>query len=714
MSPRRLAVAAIMIPTLAAAQGPGPLKYPDARRADTVETLHGRAVPDPYRWLEDPNSDETKAWIAAENRVTFGYLEQIPARTKIKERLTRLWNYERFGTPSREGAWYIFAKNDGLQNQSVIYKTRALDAPAEILIDPNSLSSDGTVALSSLSFSDDGKYLAYSQSASGSDWLEWRVRDVATGRDLPDVLKWGKFSSAAWLKDGSGFFYSRYDAPKDDETFTGVNKFQKVFFHKLGTSQDADTLVYERKDQPDWGLTADVTEDGRFLLIYQSEGTKPENRIFVKDLSRPGATIQPFLDKFDADYNVVGNDAERFYVMTDKDAPRRRIVGIDLGRPDPSAWTTVVPEASGRDVLASVRMVANRFVTDWMTDAHEVVKLYALNGTFEREVALPAIGSITGFSGKRSHSESFYSFSSFAYPGVVYHYDFGTAKSTVFKQPTVDFTPADFETVEVFYPSKDGTKIPLFLTYKKGLKKDGQNPTYLYGYGGFNVPLTPAFSPATIAWMEMGGIFAQASLRGGSEYGKAWHDAGRLANKQNVFDDFIAGAEYLIREKYTSTPKLAIAGGSNGGLLVAACLTQRPDLFGAALPAVGVLDMLRFHKFTIGWAWKSDYGDPDVAADFETLMKYSPLQNLKPGASYPSTLVTTSDHDDRVAPAHSFKFAAAIQAAQAGPAPVLIRIETKAGHGAGKPTSKIIEERADIFAFLVKALNVDAPKAGTQ
>ena len=714
MFPRRLVAIAIMIPTLAAAQGPGPLRYPDARRADTVETLHGRSVPDPYRWLEDPNSDETKAWIAAENRVTFGYLEQIPARVKIKDRLTRLWNYERFGTPSREGDWYIYAKNDGLQNQSVIYKTRALDAPAEILIDPNSLSTDGTVALGSLSFSDDGKHLAYSLSASGSDWLEWRVRDVATGRDLPDVLKWGKFSSAAWLKDGSGFFYSRFDAPKEGEKFTGVNKFQKVFFHKLGTSQDADTLVYERKDQPDWGLTADVTEDGRFLLIYQSEGTKPENRIFVKDLSKPNASIQPFLDKFDADYNIVGNDAERFYVMTDKNAPRRQIVAIDLSRPDPSAWTTIVPEASGRDVLANVRMVANRFVTEWLTDAHEVVKLYALDGTFEREVALPTVGSTAGFSGKRSQSESFYSFSSFAYPGVVYHYDFGRAKSTVFKQPTVDFSPADFETVEVFYPSKDGTKIPLFLTYKKGLKKDGQHPTYLYGYGGFNVPLTPAFSPATIAWMEMGGIFAQASLRGGSEYGKAWHDAGRLANKQNVFDDFIAGAEYLIREKYTSTPKLAIAGGSNGGLLVAACLTQRPDLFGAVLPAVGVLDMLRFHKFTIGWAWKSDYGDPDVAADFETLMKYSPLQNLKPGASYPPTLITTSDHDDRVAPAHSFKFAAAIQAAQAGPAPVLIRIETKAGHGAGKPTSKIIEERADIYAFLVKSLNIDVPKSGTQ
>jgi prolyl oligopeptidase len=714
MQVRHATALAIMIPTLAAAQGPGPLKYPDTRRADTVETLHGRAVPDPYRWLEDPNSAETKAWVEAENRVTFGFLEQIPARGAIKERLTKLWNYERYGTPSREGDWYIYAKNDGLQNQSVIYKTKSVDAPAEILIDPNSLSKDGTVALGGLSFSDDGKYLAYSLAASGSDWLEWHVRDVATARDLPDVLKWSKFSSAAWLKDGSGFYYSRYDAPKEGETYTGVNKFQKVFFHKLGTSQDADVLVYERKDQPDWGFSADVTEDGRFLLIYQSEGTKPENRVFVKDLSKPDSTIQPFLDKFDADYTVLGNDADRFYVLTDKDAPKKRVVAIDLAKPDSAAWKTILPESKDRDVLGNVRMVANRFVTEWLVDAHEIVKLYALDGTFEREVQLPAIGSLGGFSGRRAHTESFYGFSSFAYPGVVYRYDFASGKSTVFKQPKVEFSPDAFETVEVFYPSKDGTKIPLFLTYKKGLKKDGQNPTYLYGYGGFNIPMTPAFSPAMIAWMEMGGIFAQASLRGGGEYGKTWYDAGRLAHKQNVFDDFISAGEYLIREKYTSTPRLAIAGGSNGGLLVAACMTQRPDLFGAALPAVGVLDMLRFHKFTIGWAWKSDYGDPDVSGDFETLMKYSPLHTLKPGTSYPPTLITTSDHDDRVAPAHSFKFAAAIQAAQAGPAPVLIRIETKAGHGAGKPTSKIIEERADIFAFLVKTLNIEQPKAGTQ
>ncbi len=706
MKARHLAILTIMIPTLAAGS-PGQLQYPQAHKGDLVDDLHGRKVPDPYRRLEDPNSPETKAWIEAENRVTFGYLEQIPARTWLKERLTKIWNYERFGPPSKHGDWYVFSKNDGLQNQAVIYKTRSLEATPTVLIDPNTLSKDGTVALGSLSFSDDGKYLAYSLAASGSDWLEWRVRDVATGTDLPDLVKWSKFSSAAWLKDGSGFFYSRYDAPKEGATYTGVNRFQKVFFHRLGTSQDADVLVFERPDQPDWGFSADVTEDGRFLLIVQWEGTKPENRVFVKDLARPGSTIRPFLDHFDADYTIVGNDGERFYALTDKDAPRRRVVAIELSKPEAPDWTTLVPEAAGTDVLGSVRMVGNRFVATWMVDAREVVKLYGVDGTFEREVTLPAIGSVSAFTGRRGHQESFYSFSSFAYPGVVYRYDFKNAASTVFRKPTVDFSPETFETVQVFYPSKDGTRVPLFLTYKKGLQKNGKNPTLLYGYGGFNIALPPSFSPATIAWMEMGGIYAQANLRGGSEYGKAWYDAGRLRNKQNVFDDFIAAAEYLVREQYTSTPKLAISGGSNGGLLVAAAMIQRPDLFGAVLPAVGVLDMYRFHKFTIGWAWKSDYGDPEVQEDFETLMKYSPLHNLKSGTAYPPTLITTSDHDDRVAPAHSFKFAAALQAAQGGPAPVLIRIETKAGHGAGKPTTKIIEERADVFAFLVKTLDID-------
>jgi prolyl oligopeptidase len=695
-----------MTAMMLSATDPSRFDYPAPHRSDVVEDHFGHKIADPYRGLEDPNSAETQAWVAAENKVTFDYLATIPERAKIHERLTELWNYERFSPPSKEGPWYIFGKNDGLQNQAVVYRTPSPDAPAEVLIDPNTLSADGTVALGSVHFTDDGKYMAYSLAASGSDWIEWHVRDVATSKDLPDVIKWSKFSGAAWLKDGSGFFYSRYDEPKAGTALTAVNKFQKVYFHKLGTTQDADTLVYERKDQPDWGLSADVTDDGRFLLIYQSEGTKPENRVFVRDLTSPSKEIAPFLDKFDAEYHVVGNDGDTFYVQTDKDAPRRRVVAIRLTAPDASAWKSVVPEASGRDVLAGTSMVANRFVTQWMTDAHEILKVFALDGTFEKEIALPAIGSVGGFTGKRKDQEGFYAFSSFAHPGEIYRYDFATSASTVFRQPKVAFDPADFETVQVFYPSKDGTKIPMFLTYKKGLNKNGANPTYLYGYGGFDISLTPAFSPALIAWMEMGGIFAQPNLRGGGEYGKAWYDAGRLAHKQNVFDDFIAAAEYLIREKYTSTPKLAISGGSNGGLLVGACLTQRPDLFGAALPAVGVMDMLRFDKFTIGWAWKSDYGDPAVQADFETLLKYSPLHNIKAGTSYPPTLVTTSDHDDRVAPAHSFKFAAALQAAQAGPAPVLIRIETKAGHGAGKPTSKIIDERADIYAFLVKSLGM--------
>ncbi len=708
----RTTVFALVAAMTITAAASGSLEYPRTRKGDVADELHGRRIADPYRWLEDPNSPETRAWIGTQNELTFGYLEGIAARDRLKERLTALWNYERVGAPSRHGPWYIYARNDGLQNQSVIYRTRSLDAEPEVLIDPNALSDDGTVALGSLAFSDDGKYVAYSVATAGSDWLEWRVREVATGRDLPDVVKWSKFSGAAWLHDGSGFFYSRYDAPKEHEVYTGVNKFQKVYFHRLGRTQSDDVLLFERPDQPDWGFNADVTEDGRFLLISQWEGTRPENRIFVRDLSKPDSAIEPFLDRFDADYTVVGNDDERFYVLTDKDAPRRRLVAIDRTRPEPAQWTTLIPEGSGRDVLGSVHMVGNRFVATWMNDAHEVLTIHALDGRRTGEILLPALGAVSGLTGKRHQSETFYVFSSFAYPGVVYRYDFDSGRASVFRQPEVDFSPDAFETVQVFYPSKDGTSIPMFLTYKKGLTRNGQNPTLLYGYGGFNIALTPAFSPANIAWMEMGGIYAQASLRGGGEYGREWYDAGRLKHKQNVFDDFIAAAEYLIRERYTSTPKLAISGGSNGGLLVAAAMTQRPDLFGAVLPAVGVLDMLRFHKFTIGWAWTSDYGDPEVAGDFETLLAYSPLHRLAPGTRYPATLITTSDHDDRVAPAHSFKFAAALQAAQAGDVPTLIRIETRAGHGAGKPTSKIIQEKADVFAFLVKNLGIELPAPG--
>ena len=683
------------------------LSYPATKKGDVVEVLHGQKIADPYRWLEDPNSAETTAWVEAQNKVTFGYLEKIEKRAQVRERLTKLWNYERYGVPSRHGSWTIFSKNNGLQNQAVIYKATSLTATPEVLLDPNTLSTDGTVALSGLSFSEDGRYAAYSTSASGSDWMEWKVREVASGKDLADVIKWSKFSGAAWKKDGSGFYYSRYDAPMSkDEAYSAVNKYQKVFFHKVGTGQGEDQLVYERPDKPDWGFGAEVSDDGRWLLIYQSEGTNRENRIFLRDLADPTGKIEPFLDKFDASYNVVGNDGATFYVATDKEAPRYRVVAIEKGKADAAAWKTLIPQASNRDVLASTSLIANRFVTVWRVDAHEKLRLFALNGTFESEIALPAIGSVSGISGKRKDTDTFYAFTSFNYPSTTFRYDFASKASAVFKQPTVDFDPNAFETKQVFYPSKDGTKIPMFIVHKKGLVLNGSNPTYLYGYGGFDVSLEPAFSPSNIVWMEMGGVYAQPNLRGGGEYGKEWHDAGRLKNKQNVFDDFIAAAEWLIANKYTSTPKLAIGGGSNGGLLVGAVMTQRPELFGAALPAVGVMDMLRYHKFTIGWAWKSDYGDPDVKEDFEVALKYSPLHNLKPGVSYPATLVTTGDHDDRVVPAHSHKFIAALQAAQKGSAPVLTRIETKAGHGAGKPTAKIIEERADQWAFLVKALGV--------
>ncbi len=697
--------------TAAAAQSavppapPAPSAYPKTRTVDHIDDYFGTKVADPYRWLEDDNAADTKAWVEAQNAVTFAYLGQIPARDDIRTRLTTLWNYERYGLPRKRGAHYVFTRNDGLQNQAVFHRTTSLDAAPDVLLDPNTLSPDGTIAVGSTTFSDDGRYMAYSLSESGSDWIRWKVREVATGKDTTDEIRWSKFSTAAWLKDGSGFFYSRFDAPEDGEALTGVNKNQKVYFHALGTSQDADTLAYARPDEPDWGLVADVTDDGRYLLIYQSEGTDPRNRVFVKDLTRPDAKVEPFLDAFDASYSIVGNDGATFYVLTNQGAPRKRLVAITLGQPLPSAWKTLIAEGPKQDVLADVTMAADHFVVTWQIDAQNTVRIHGIDGTLKHDVALPTIGAVS-VSGRRDQAEAFYAFSSFAYPTTIYRLDVARGTSTVFRQPKVAFDPADYETAQVFYTSKDGTRVPMFITHRKGLQRTGANPTYLYGYGGFDISLTPGFSPANLAWMEMGGIYAVANLRGGGEYGKAWHDAGRLANKQNVFDDFIAAAEYLIREKYTSTPKLAIGGGSNGGLLVGAVMTQRPDLFAAALPAVGVMDMLRFHEFTIGWAWKSDYGSSETKEGFDVLYKYSPLHNLKPGTAYPATMVTTADHDDRVVPAHSFKFAAALQAAHKGPQPVLIRIETKAGHGAGKPTSKLIEEAADRWAFLVANLGM--------
>ena len=685
--------------------------YPVARKSDQVDDYHGTKVADPYRWLEDLDSAETAKWVAAENKLTFDFLNSIPQRAAIKERLTRLWNYEKFGVPIKEGSRYFYTRNSGLQNQSVLYTVTSLDAEPRMILDPNTLSADGTVAVSGVQASPDGKLLAYSLSASGSDWQEWKVRDVQTTKDLSDQLKWVKFSSVSWIRDGKGFFYSRYDEPKAD-ALKGANYFQKVYFHKLGTPQAEDVLVYERPDKQDWLFNGSVTEDGNYLMIAVYQGTDVKNRVYYKDLKVKDAPVIKLLDDFDAAYTFIGNEGTRFWFQTDQQASRGKLIEIDVTKPARANWKVIVPES--KETLQGATFVNHKFVLNYLKDAYTQVKVYDTAGKFVNEIALPGIGTADGFGGKANDKETFYAFTGFTTPTTIYRYDFATGKSTVFRQPKVEFNPNDYETKQVFYTSKDGTKVPMFITHKKGLKLDGSNPTYLYGYGGFNISLTPAFSVGNLVWMETGGVYAQPNLRGGGEYGEDWHQGGMKLKKQNVFDDFIAAAEWLIANKYTSTPKLAIGGGSNGGLLVGAAMTQRPDLFGAALPAVGVMDMLRFQKFTIGWAWVSDYGSAENAEDFKALYAYSPLHNIKPGTSYPPTMVITADHDDRVWPGHSFKFAAALQAAQAGDAPVLIRIETKAGHGAGKPTSKIIEEIADRWAFLEKVLNTKGTTVTSQ
>jgi prolyl oligopeptidase len=688
--------------------------YPPTRKADQVDDYHGTKVADYYRWLEDPDSEETQAWVEAQNQITFDYLGKIEVRETIKQRLTKLWNYEKYGSPFKEGNRYFYFKNDGLQNQSVLYTLTSLDAEPTVLLDPNTLSEDGTIALSGLSISNDGKLMAYGLSTSGSDWNEWKVRDVETAQDLPDQINWVKFSGTSWTHDNQGFFYSRYDQPQEETKLEDANYYQKLYYHKLGTPQAEDKLIYERPDQKEWMFSAGVTEDGRYLIISVSRGTDPKNLVFYQDLQVPSPIVE-LISEFEASYNFIDNDGETFWFTTDLDAPRGRVITINIKNPPLSplgkegnekGWREVIPQAS--ETLESVGILNNQVVADYLKDARSSIKIFALDGALVREVELPGIGSAGGFGGKRYDTETFYTFTSFTTPNTIYRYDMVSGKSTLFRKPEVEFNPDEYETKQVFYPSKDGTQVPMFITHKKGLKLDGNNPTYLYGYGGFNVSLTPNFSISRLVWMEMGGVYAIANLRGGGEYGEDWHQAGTKLQKQNVFDDFMAAAEWLISNNYTKPEKLAIAGGSNGGLLVGACMTQRPDLFGAALPAVGVMDMLRFHKFTIGWAWCSDYGSPENPEEFEALYAYSPLHNLKPGTAYPATMITTADHDDRVVPAHSFKFAAALQAAHEGEKPVLIRIETKAGHGAGKPTSKIIEELADEWAFLVSALDVTA------
>jgi prolyl oligopeptidase len=700
-----LAVLALFVALPAQAQ----IEYPKTQKIEHVDDYHGTIVPDPYRWLEDVDSDETKAWVLAQNEVTFGYLESIPGRAWIRERLTEIWNYERYSTPWKEGDYYLYWKNDGLQNQSVLYMQSSLEAEPEVLLDPNKLSEDGTVSAGVLDFTEDGKLLVYSVSASGSDWREFIVRDVASKRDLDDHLRWIKFSGASWTHDGEGFFYSRYPEPTEGDAYEEANRNQKLYYHRLGTDQSADQLIYERPDQPEWGFGAFVTEDGRYAIMSVWHGTDERNRVYYVDLGDPqnpnleGEVVQ-LLDDFDASYGFIDNDGPVFYFRTNLEAPRNRVIAIDTRNPGRENWREVIPESD--DVLQGVGIVNNQFVTSYMHDAHTQILIYDMDGTFDTEVELPTIGTAGGFSGEREDTEAFYSFSSFLYPSTIFRYDFETGRSTVFRAPDIDFDPSGYETVQVFYPSGDGTRVPMFITHKQGIDLDGTNPTYLYGYGGFNISTLPYFSTSIAVWLEMGGIYASANLRGGGEYGEEWHMAGMKERKQNVFDDFIAAAEYLIDEGYTSPSKLAIAGASNGGLLVGAAMVQRPELFGATLPAVGVMDMLRFHKFTIGWAWVSDYGPSADPEGFKYLYAYSPYHNLHPH-DYPPTMVTTADHDDRVVPGHSFKFAARLQEMQMGDAPVLIRIQTKAGHGGGKPTAMVIEEQADRWAFLVKSLGME-------
>jgi prolyl oligopeptidase len=703
-----LALAAIGLAVSAVVAGDGRIHYPETRRGDQVDDYHGTKVADPFRWLEEDvrKSDEVRAWVEAQNKITFAYLRSIPERLAIRRRLTELWNFVKYTPPSKAGGRYFFQRNDGLQNQFVLYVLDRLGGEPRVLLDPNKLSKDGTVALSGTTVSKDGKYLAYGLAEAGSDWHTWHVRNVATAKDLPDQIRWIKWSPAAWTADGKGFFYGRYAEPKKGAEFQAANRNNKLYYHRLGTPQADDVLVYQRPDHPNWDFLPEVTEDGRFLIITIFRGTDAKYRVAYRDLAEPYAMPVDLIDTFKNEYTFIANDGPVFYFKTDRGAPRGRMIAIDTRKPAPPDWKEIIPEA--KESLQGVSLVGNLFIARYLKDAHSQVKLFAPDGRLVREVPLPGLGTADGFRGKRSDTQTFYAFSSYNTPPSIYRYDLLTGKNTLYKKPKVKFNPEDYEVTQVFYPSKDGTKVPLFITHRKGLERDSSHATLLYGYGGFAIPMTPRFSTAWLGWLDMGGVLAVANLRGGAEYGEAWHLAGKRAKKQNVFDDFIAAAEYLIKEGYTRRDKLAIQGGSNGGLLVGAVMVQRPDLFGACLPAVGVMDMLRFHKFTAGRYWVDEYGLSDNPADFQTLYAYSPyhaiLRNGK--RKYPATLITTGDHDDRVVPGHSFKFAAALQANQAGDAPLLIRIETRAGHGAGKPTAKLIAEVADEWAFLVKNLKM--------
>ena len=682
---------------LAAAQT---LPYPQPRKDSTVDDYHGVKIADPYRWLENTDSAETAAWVAAENKVTQSYLSAIPRRAAFKDRLTKLYNYERYGSFQKIGPRYLYSRNDGLQNQSVLYVADSLSGPGRVLLDPNALRADGTAALSGASPSNDGKLLAYAIADAGSDWAVWHVRDVATGKDLPDEIRWTKFGDVAWTPDQRGFYYLRFPEPKPGEALREQNQNAKLYLHRLGQPQSADTLVYERPDQPKWIFDPNVTDDGRYLVLVVETGDFGKNLVFYQDLRAAARKVVELISNLEAAYIPIGNRGGVMYFQTTSHAPKGRIVSMDLATRKVSE---LVPQQP--DPIESSRIFANHLAVTYLKDATAQIRTFSLDGTSAKTVALPGLGTVVLEPGLTTDSEMFFGFAGYTNPLAMYRLDASGAAAAV-RQSKLSFDSGRFETEQVFYPSKDGTRIPMFLVHRKGLTRDGNNPTILYGYGGFNVSTTPSFSPFAIAWMEMGGIWASANLRGGAEYGDEWHDAGKRTKKQNVFDDFIAAAEYLVAQKYTSTAKMAIFGGSNGGLLVGAVLNQRPDLFGAAMPAVGVMDMLRFQKFTVGALWVDEYGSPDNPDDFKIIRAYSPLHNIKPGGHYPAVLITTSDHDDRVVPGHSFKYAATLQAAQGAQHPILIRIETRAGHGAGKPITKTIDEWADRLAFLSKELSM--------
>ncbi|TLX75023.1 S9 family peptidase [Labilibacter sediminis] len=679
------------------------LNYPQTKTVDTVDEYFGTKVPDPYRWLEDDNSEETKSWVIEQNKVTDSFLAQIPFKKDIENRLTQIWDYAKMSTPFTKSGLLIYAKNDGLQNQSVYFYKESEDAEEKVLIDPNKLSEDGTVALSTFSISKDGKYLAYAISRGGSDWREVYVKEIETGKLLQDHIKWVKFSGISWYKNG--FFYSRFEAPAEGDELKGENTNQKIYYHNLGDNPELDKVIYEDPDHPEWNMSGYATEDEKYLVISVTESTSG-NALYIKDLQVKDGAIQKIVTDFDNDYNVIDHIDGEFIVSTNYKAPKTRVIKFGPKDKDKDAWIDFIPEQD--EVLASVSIVGGKCFAQYMKDAHDVVKVYDLKGEFSHDINLPALGSVYGFSGDIEDEETYFTFTSFVYPSAVYKYDIKTNTSSLFWKPELDIDFDQYITKQVFYESKDGTKVPMFIVHKKGIKLDGNNPTQLYGYGGFNISLTPTFSISRMILLENGGVFAMANIRGGGEYGEVWHKAGTKLDKQNVFDDFIAAAEYLIEEKYTSNDKLAILGGSNGGLLVGAVTNQRPDLFKVAFPAVGVMDMLRYHKFTIGKFWAVDYGtSEDDKEMFDYLLGYSPVHNISTEDNYPAVMVLTADHDDRVVPAHSFKYIAELQSKYKGENPVLIRIESKAGHGAGKPTAKQIEEAADIWSFMFHNMGVE-------